>query len=466
MLKVVYVHYHMRSGGVTSVILRQIGALRGRVKPLLIIGEPPEVEVNCDYFVVPSLAYDRDRTDATPPDETAKTLFETACSYFNEKPDVFHIHNPTLGKNRDFISMIKKLDGLGANLFLQIHDFAEDGRPENYRPEPYPENVHYGVINSRDYNYLILSGLKEKGLHLIPNIVEVSIDRPDNLGGKRLVLYPVRAIRRKNIGEAIMLSLFLDSRDYVGITLRPTSEIDMKNYNMWMDYVKGKGLNVEFDLGIKRRFLDVVGDSKMMITTSIKEGFGMSFLEPWMFFRPLTGRLLRDICRDFLDSRVDLGFLYEKFYVSSGEVDIKDLNDKLVECYLKNLTRFGLHTNRLTLESEVKEHLSGGLVDFGILNEDMQRDVIDGILSGKIEKKKIFDLNPKVSNLKYSDKYEKIVINNRSIIKDKYSSERIAELLIGIYRKVLAVQVKHSIDKDRLIKLFNSVDNLSLLLCQ
>ena len=73
-MNVVFMHYHFRSGGVTSVILRHIRCLKGIINPFLIVGEIPEVQVDIPYKVIPSLAYDRDRTDILGPEEIADKI--------------------------------------------------------------------------------------------------------------------------------------------------------------------------------------------------------------------------------------------------------------------------------------------------------------------------------------------------------------------------------------------------------
>lgn len=66
-------------------------------------------------------------------------------------------------------------------LFLQLHDFAEDGRPLAYFPDEYVPDCHYGVINSRDYSIFLKAGFKKDGLHKIFNIVDFFDSRLETL---------------------------------------------------------------------------------------------------------------------------------------------------------------------------------------------------------------------------------------------------------------------------------------------
>jgi hypothetical protein len=46
--------------------------------------------------------------------------------------------------------------------------------------------------------------------------------------------------------------------------------------------------------------------ARTVLTTSLKEGFGFSFLEPWTAGIPVAGRRLEAVCLDFEDEGVAL----------------------------------------------------------------------------------------------------------------------------------------------------------------
>jgi glycosyltransferase involved in cell wall biosynthesis len=62
-----------------------------------------------------------------------------------------------------------------------------------------------------------------------------------------------------------------------------------------------------------------------MITTSRREGFGMVFLEPWLFGKPVVGRNLPGVTRDFLDSGLILNHLYSSLPVDEKGSDFASL---------------------------------------------------------------------------------------------------------------------------------------------
>ena len=162
-------------------------------------------------------------------------------------------------------------------LFLQIHDFSEDGRPQAYFSEPYLSNCHYGVLNGRDYAILRRAGLKARGLHIIPNMVNPVGGILPQTNIADFVLYPIRAIRRKNIGEAILLSLFLRRGQQLIITLPPNSPADMLSYSGWKSFVTKHDLAIEFEAGLKQVYRELVAAADFLITTSITEDLDFPF---------------------------------------------------------------------------------------------------------------------------------------------------------------------------------------------
>jgi hypothetical protein len=57
------------------------------------------------------------------------------------------------------------------NLCPQIHEFTEEGRPLSYSLEAYIPDCQYGVLNSREYNFLLKAGIEAEALHIIPYMV-------------------------------------------------------------------------------------------------------------------------------------------------------------------------------------------------------------------------------------------------------------------------------------------------------
>jgi glycosyltransferase involved in cell wall biosynthesis len=463
-MKIVYVHHHLRQGGVTRVITEQIEAVGDAHQVLAVTGEVPDEPTPFPVAVIPSIAYDRDRNDRLTPEGSARAMLDAVRDHWGGAADLYHVHNPTLGKNRGFLSVLKSLQARGAKLLLQIHDFAEDGRPGNYTGEPYPENCHYAVINSRDQRLLRLAGLELEGLHLIPDAVRtLQVEPPD--GSEDLVLYPVRAIRRKNIGEALLLSLFLRERERIGITLEPTGAVDVRSYRSWMDFVRKEQLPVVFGLGMSVPFEQVLRRARCILTTSIKEGFGLVFLESWMMNRPLFGRLLPDICADFREKGVKLDDLYSRLSVPLSLFDRERFFRLWERCYRERLALYGLEV----AEAEVQGYLDGiraaGAADFGMLSEPLQRQVILKLKESPELRLEFAVLNPSVLTLAAHEQPEPPVARNRAVVSREFSAGRNRERLLQTYERVCAVTPLHAVRVDVLLRGFNRPGAGHLLLC-
>ncbi|RJQ62869.1 MAG: glycosyltransferase family 1 protein, partial [Desulfobacteraceae bacterium] len=356
-MNIAFIHYHLKPGGVTTVMRRQIDAVKDSCRTLVLTGEPPRGDFPADFVHVPGLGYTDPDRPAADPDRTAAAVCDAVSARWSAACDLIHVHNPTLAKNAAFLKILKSLQARGMKLFLQIHDFAEDGRPSAYFRDGYVEDCHYGVINSRDYAILLGSGLKEKGLHRIFNTVETEALPSDEPSSDR-VLYPIRARRRKNIGEAILLSIFLPEKEIVSITLPPVSPVDLKSYMHWKDFVAQNRLTVQFDAGLGQDFDHLVRTAKYMITTSITEGFGFSFLEPWASGKFLWGRKLPQICSDFEERGVKLEHLYSELRVPLDWIGKDIFFKRWNACLQKNCMLFGFSLDPQEVRRDIYEKLT------------------------------------------------------------------------------------------------------------
>ena len=162
-MKVALLHYHMKPGGVSTVMREQVQALRHHADTLVLIGEAPTTKLETSAVVIPSLGYDSAASERTSGAGLADAVLAAISARWPQGCDILHVHNPTLGKNRHWLEMLQILAQRGVRLFLQIHDFAEDGRPQVPVSPVYPANSHYAVVNARDYHILNRCGLHRKG---------------------------------------------------------------------------------------------------------------------------------------------------------------------------------------------------------------------------------------------------------------------------------------------------------------
>ena len=461
-MKIAFLHYHLKTGGVTTVLKRQVSALQGSCETLVLTGDRAGTVLPCRVVEIPGLTYDHPDIASPTPETTAGEILKALSHMWPGGCDLLHIHNPTLAKNQHFIRCIKQLQTSGVSIFLQIHDFAEDGRPGVYSQEPYPADCHYGVINTRDKAILLEAGLKPSGVHLIPNAIHF-LPTTKGYFPDGLVLYPVRALRRKNIGEAVLLSLYLRAGQYIGVTLPPNSRSDMESYLDWGAFVKKHHLNVHFNMGLQHDFSALAGGASSMITTSIAEGFGFSFLEPWTAGKILQGRRIEDICTDFEEKGLCLDSLYDTLEVPLEWFRADDFFQAWQRTVLYAAGMYGKPIDPQSMHQYMARLADAGVIDFGNLNEHCQRQVLSYLLSNPEAGKHLLSLNPRLCSFTTENELSGMIESNGRVVRAHYGMDTYGDQLFSIYMKVVHQPIRQHIDKPILLDAFFDLDRFSLL---
>jgi glycosyltransferase involved in cell wall biosynthesis len=389
---VAIVHYHLRRGGVTRVIETQSAALaRLGIPHVILSGTPQEGDTSLPVQVVPDVDYRVEPGDTTGA-ALAGALRARAVEALGHEPAIWHIHNSTLGKNDLFPGWIRNLVQEDSHLLLQFHDFAEDGRPGNYsviageeRIYPHSPAIHSAFINSRDRDLLVGAGLPADRVHLLPNAIMVPEipPPPAKSDSLRTILYPVRGIRRKNLGELCLMAGLAPAETRFVLTLAPENPDWRPVYEDWVGFATRHELPVEFDAvgktppvpGSEPSFENWIAHASHFVTTSIAEGFGLAFLEPIAFRKPLFGRDLPDITADFKDNGLTLGTLYEDFLIPLDWIDLRELKVLLRRALQEAYDAYRQSFLEEHLDQAWDALLLGDYADFGNLPEAVQRDV-------------------------------------------------------------------------------------------
>ncbi len=449
-IAVAILHYHLRPGGVTRVIERAVESLGDEIDVLVLSGEAPAPNDRLTPLTEPfqPLEY----SDAKLPEagKLAKDLRFTARCLLGRDPDIWHIHNHSLGKNSFVPQLVWHLANAGCRLLLQPHDFAEDGRPENYRLlrnhlgeelesilYPLADHVWYAPINFRDKAFL--EGIGLENVYELPNAVTQHVaqafqpaqGRQESPPHKTIV-YPARAIRRKNIGEFLLWSL-LAPTDYRFIsTLAPDNPKARPIYDEWVAFAEELNLPVEFDVGRKHDFSELVQNADALISTSIAEGFGLAFLEPWLEGKMLMGRNIPEITTDFADEGLDLSMLYSTLPVPLEWAGEPAFFQTLETAMKKSYAAYSKDWKNEYFEQAKAALVSSGKVDFGILDEELQRNVIRHLAKNPADRGLLPAFNLSAN--------ETLIEKNRRVVKGRYSSKAYGDRLLGIYRRLATTE--------------------------
>ena len=466
-MNIAYIHYHLKTGGVTTVLRHQVDALKRSHNILVLTGQPGPTAFPADTVVIEGLSYDTPSRASPTAKETADAVLTAIHSHFNGPCDLLHIHNPTIAKNRNLIKVIKRIQKTGISLFLQVHDLAEDGRPALFYTESYPSDCHYGVINRRDYMLLKKGGLNSEGLHLLPNMIEGACTVKDFTKStflpKNYVLYPVRAIRRKNIGEAILLSLFFKENETLVITLPPNSPADITAYKDWKEFVRANKINVLFEAGLDHDFDQLVQNARFLLTTSIAEGFGFSYLTPWLDRKLLWGRKLPDICKDFEDKDLVFDHLYLRLVIPLDWLPIDNLYSRWKTCMHSAASCYGERFDEKRINASFCSATKDNQIDFGLLDEFYQKEIITRIMSDTSAATKLIQMNPFLEHPGPNGDTDHLIKINCNAVAAYYNRAVYQKALKKIYNHVQETKVAHHLSSAPLLNYFLNPTNFGLL---
>jgi glycosyltransferase involved in cell wall biosynthesis len=453
-MRIVISHFHLQTGGVTRVIEHACRALVAAGHRVLVLaGEAPErpLPQGAAFAGIPALAYE-ERRPPIGPQALAMAMEGAARGHFGDGPDLWHVHNHALGKNVALPGALLVLAGRGHRLLLQPHDFAEDGRPALYArlleqvgggdagrlsAALYPQapHVHYAVLNDRDGRFLAAAGVPRGRLHLLPNPVFLdpsSGEASHPFGERRLWLYPTRAIRRKNLGELILWSLTAGEADVFAATQAPQNPAERPGYRRWRSVAAELGAPVAFELGARvPDFRALVTSAHALVTTSVAEGFGLAFLEPWLAGRRLVGRDLPEITGDFAAAGLDLGGLYRRLEVPLGWVDEAGLRGRMAAALEGMMDAYGRVSTPGHLERLWRHAVREGLIDFGRLDETAQESVVRHLAGARADRDHLRppELAP--------GPRPGLVEHNRSVVEGSYSLAGYGRRLAAAYGRLL-----------------------------
>jgi glycosyltransferase involved in cell wall biosynthesis len=481
-MRVAIVHYHLQSGGVTRIVCHLQKALAQRgVQTAALTGKPPAFQVNGRFRVIPGLQYEADRP-AIAPAELAAQMRREATRALGGPPDLWHVHNHSLGKSLVLPVALRQLADEGEHILFQIHDFAEDGRPANYRAMlagmaggqgsalsrllyPQADHLHYAVLNGRDYRFLQDAGLNPEQLHLLPNPVDLGQfddDEPMAANSTPLWLYPTRAIRRKNLGEFLLWSALAGPDAWFATTSGPENPLEQPRYRRWKQVAAELALPVHFEMVGPNSygFVELLRMADVSMTTSVAEGFGMAFLEPWTVGTPVCGRNLPEIAGQFGSEGLRLPWRYDRLDVPLEWLGRERVERAAESGLQRSLAAYGRTPSGGDLDRLLAAWMRDGRVDFGRLDEPLQEMVLRRLVESKARAALISPAAlPDPADLRAP------LNENRRILRQRYTLARYGERVETVYRQAAnaSVVTPGNLDGEALLDRFLAPERLSLL---
>lgn len=386
-MKVRIFHHHLDTGGVTSVIRTQVRALKhaGIEDIRVLCGREGGEDPGCPVDLIPGGDYLSSGFDLSQVQNAVDVL---AGELTHRLPEgaVLHVHNPTLGKNPVVTAALNRLPTKTFAVLRHVHDFAEDGREENMRllrtvledamksnmvKEMYPvrKAQAWASLTEHDRKKLVSLGIPEERVLVLPNSIdacpaELTGDERQKLfeklslpADRPMILYPVRGIRRKNIGEFLLIAYLLrDDASFV-LTRAPKNPVEREAYDEWAGLAAELGIPAVTGAGERVEFESLTAACTGMITTSVQEGFGLAFLEPWARGKWVAGRDIPQVTEDFKRQGIRFSRLYSGFQLPDGG-DFAFLSPKEQRSVVKRAARDEQYAEDLRQRNRLKSLFS------------------------------------------------------------------------------------------------------------
>ncbi len=440
MHRITVFHYHLQTGGITQVIGDSVYSM---------------LQQSPDQFDIRIVSGRQEQTGefiARLKERAASPVEAEVCSMLdyvdtmNDPPDpqqirqellrrfggtTWWIHNYHIGKNPQFTRAVVDiaLQHPEQQIVLHIHDFPESGRFLNLKKiqsqiddvlYPVCPNVRYVVINSRDYHILTNAGIPESHIFLLNNPITTDgnefidiwsvhdkINRwaVDNLPlwhehGK-LILYPIRAIRRKNVLEAALLTNLLDTPANLLVTLPGSSNQEKEYSDLVARAFEEKLVPGAWALGTRLEefetsFIELTHAADLILSSSIQEGFGYLFINSLLWSVPLAARDL-----DILESikplfSPDRSHFYRSIKIPLTENERTTLQAAFNRA-INDLTGLLPEEIIASISDEVKQLLAADTIDYSFLTPGLQYGLLERVCRSPEYRSTLIELNTEVA---------------------------------------------------------------------
>lgn len=327
------------------------------------------------------------------------------------------------------------------------------GQPNGDKIATSGEHIEIGRKNTR-------AGLENTAAGLVNNAAGIE-NTAAGLDHRRW-LYPTRAIRRKNLGELLLWAALAGPGDRFATTQAPQNPLEQPIYRRWIALVQQLGLPVDLELGAGNSdFGALLASSHALMTTSVAEGFGLAFLEPWLIGRPLAGRDLPEITADFSADGLDLSGLYQRLPVPLDWLDAAALRRRLDQALAAAASAYDREREADDLERAWRAAVDeDGRVDFGRLDEDAQTQVLRHIGADPAASSALDATSPPLAAA------AELIERNQAVVEREYLIDGYRRRLETIYQSLLNTPtgpLHDQADGRALIARFQAPERLHLL---
>ena len=424
LVRLVVFHYHDRPGGVRQVISRGlpqlVRRLQGVEEVVLLIGElgDPrwlrELEFSLCGTPLRVVVHRNLGYLSGGPPEISVDAQMLVLAELSGKDVLVWAHNLSVGRNLPLLLCLPKwCAAAGALLWLHHHDWWWDGRWTRWADwqasgiygleealalsVPTGEHIRHWCVNRCDLPWLqIRAGtaarwvgnpLPESTLPDEREIRQATRWLRDITGGRRVWLAPVRALRRKNLAEAILLAQHQAEPTCIVTTGGPSSKAEVPAWEFLCRAAVAQGWpfvpsvlapGERISRGPSGKNLSSLPSLSALLTAahaivmpSLQEGFGLPYLEAAALGKPLLARALPEVSANLAALGCTLTTPYQSLPVPVGSFDAAGESIRLAARW--DLVRPQLPPE-LRMDREVMPWSEGR--DFGSLTLEAQLEVL------------------------------------------------------------------------------------------
>ncbi len=359
---------------------------------------------------------------------------------------------------------------------------------------PTSRRVLWACLNSANRNQLLSIGIPAERIYILPNAIDTTLFtappiqsltadtlqelkiRPAKFSAQikqriadyanrngftfspahKILLAPIQALRRKNIAESILLTLSRNHKKdpwQLLVTLPAHTGDDLEYCAAIEQFVKEHHLPVVLGFGDdllnghsrlirsgrveKFSLIDLMAISQAVLTTSLQEGFGYVFHEPWLAGKAVLGRNIPRLTCDFTAAGMHLGHLYDHLLfpiewlgpleksIKAAWLDKLNTNRKMVDLAYMSPKYLSDAMER----DKIFRLRNGSLLDFADLDLDAQLYILKLLietppLTGKLL---CTDSENRLLPGWYPAEVSDIIEHNRQVVAGKYSLAALAE---------------------------------------
>jgi hypothetical protein len=177
------------------------------------------------------------------------------------------------------------------------------------------------------------------------------------------------------------------------------------------------------------------------------------------------GRKLSDICTDFEARGVCFDHMYTALNIPVDWFELNYFYKKWKATIHRTAGLFDLVIGNDRIQNTFTSLTAGGTIDFGLLDEVFQKQIIGHLLThnAKAHVDELLSLNPFLAEIGETANEKSLIEKNRHAVAHSYGMEQYRQKLLTIYANVDRTNIRQRIDKKTLLAEFFDLTKFSLL---